>query len=245
MFPYDFETASIWEADNWRERPSDGVLELFQPERAFKAVRASNTAVYPGVRLDRTVVVTPRYVLDVFRVSPSAPPVRLGLALPGEGGPGTWRRKGHRGEAGRCPRLPAHDRGAAGRRGRPVVARERAVRPGDDQRACRRARRRGAGHRRRPPLAQHTMLGVRPEDRNGPERRRCWCAAGGKDGAVCPLWQVDPTKSGCAAIQEVQGTAASDVGVIVVVVRRRRFGMRTMDMPLSKRSRVGLRTLRR
>ena len=68
MFPYDFETDSIWEADSWRDRISDGALELFQPADGFKAVRASNENVYPGVRLDRTVVVTERFVLDAYRV---------------------------------------------------------------------------------------------------------------------------------------------------------------------------------
>lgn len=68
MFPYDLPTESIWEADNWRGCDSDGVLQLFQPESNFKVVRASNQNVYPGVRLDRTVVLTHRYLLDVFRV---------------------------------------------------------------------------------------------------------------------------------------------------------------------------------
>jgi len=68
MFPCDQESESIWEADSWRERPSDGTLELFQPEGPFKAVRASNANVYPDVRLDRTVILGRRYVLDVFRV---------------------------------------------------------------------------------------------------------------------------------------------------------------------------------
>ena len=68
MFPYDQGSDSIWEADNWRERPSDGMLELFQPRGPVKALRASNESVYPGVRLDRTVVLTRGFVLDVFRV---------------------------------------------------------------------------------------------------------------------------------------------------------------------------------
>jgi hypothetical protein len=67
MFPYDLEGESIWEADSWRGRYSDGVLELFQPETHFKAVRASNQNVYPGVRLDRTVILTRNYLVDVFR----------------------------------------------------------------------------------------------------------------------------------------------------------------------------------
>jgi len=67
MFPYDFETQSIWECDKWRDRTSNGRLALFQTSAAFQAVRAVNDSVYPGVRLDRTVVVTPDLILDVFR----------------------------------------------------------------------------------------------------------------------------------------------------------------------------------
>lgn len=68
MFPYDFETDSLWEYEIWRDSVSDSVLESFQPEAAFKAVRASNDNVYRGVKLDRTVVLTAGYVLDVYRV---------------------------------------------------------------------------------------------------------------------------------------------------------------------------------
>ncbi len=67
MFPYDFDTASIWECDHWRDSPSDGALEQFQPDQVWKMARASNVAVYPGVRLDRTVIVGPDFALDVFR----------------------------------------------------------------------------------------------------------------------------------------------------------------------------------
>lgn len=68
MFPYDQPTESIWEADLWRRWNSDGACELFQPGEAFHAMRASNQAVYPGVRLDRTVVLTRDYAIDCFRV---------------------------------------------------------------------------------------------------------------------------------------------------------------------------------
>ena len=67
MFPCDQESDSIWEADRWRERPSDGVLETFEPQGDVKVLRASNESVYPGVRLDRTLFVTAQYVVDVFR----------------------------------------------------------------------------------------------------------------------------------------------------------------------------------
>ena len=73
MFPFDFATDSLWECDRWRDSISDGALELFQPDAAFKAVRASNDNVYPGVSLDRTVVLTCGYLLDVFRVTADAP----------------------------------------------------------------------------------------------------------------------------------------------------------------------------
>lgn len=67
MFPCDQGGESIWEADSWRQHRSDGSLELFQPERDFAAVRAANQNVYPGVKLDRTVILTRRYALDVYR----------------------------------------------------------------------------------------------------------------------------------------------------------------------------------
>lgn len=69
MFPYDFESDSLWEADIWRDSISDGTLELFQPGEDFKAVRAANDNVYAGVKLDRTVIVTREYVLDAYRVT--------------------------------------------------------------------------------------------------------------------------------------------------------------------------------
>ena len=69
MFPYDFPTESIWECDHWRDRVSDGELLLFQPGDAFHAMRAANENVYPGVRLDRTVVLTRGYLLDAYRVT--------------------------------------------------------------------------------------------------------------------------------------------------------------------------------
>lgn len=69
MFPYDFETDSLWECDLWRDGISDGRLEGFQPGAGgFHAVRASNENVYDGVRLDRTVAVTRDSVVDVYRV---------------------------------------------------------------------------------------------------------------------------------------------------------------------------------
>lgn len=69
MFPYDFPTQSIWECDKWRDRVSDGSLVSFQPGLTLRAVRAVNRAVYPGVCLDRTVIVQPDYLLDIFAVS--------------------------------------------------------------------------------------------------------------------------------------------------------------------------------
>ena len=67
-FPYDVKTDSIWEADPWRDQISDGERIGFDPDgAAFKAVRVRNRRVYPGVVLDRTVLVTPRLALDVFR----------------------------------------------------------------------------------------------------------------------------------------------------------------------------------
>ena len=68
MVPYDSNADSIWQTDKARGIESDGVLQLFQPEGIFKACRASNEVVYPGIRLDRTLVLTDRIVLDLFRV---------------------------------------------------------------------------------------------------------------------------------------------------------------------------------
>lgn len=73
MFPYDFETESIWEADTWRGRVSDSELLFFRAEPEFSAVRVINENVYPGIRLDRTVIVKGKRVLDVFRVVGDAP----------------------------------------------------------------------------------------------------------------------------------------------------------------------------
>lgn len=73
MFPFDFETDSPWEWDIWRDNISDGELLSFQPRETWKAVRARNDNVYEGVLLDRTVVVTPDYLVDVYRVLGAAP----------------------------------------------------------------------------------------------------------------------------------------------------------------------------
>ena len=73
MFPFDFETTSIYECDHWRDTISDGVLESFQAGAGVKAVRASNDNVYRGVKLDRTVAVTREFVLDVYRVTAAQP----------------------------------------------------------------------------------------------------------------------------------------------------------------------------
>lgn len=69
MFPYDFEGQSIWEYDLWRDSISDGKMIGFQPEKRFSVVRAANDNVYPGVLLDRTLLLTQRYLLDVYRIN--------------------------------------------------------------------------------------------------------------------------------------------------------------------------------
>lgn len=73
MLPFDFETDSLWECDIWRDTITDGVLESFQVSDAFQSARASNDSVYPNVKLDRTVVQTADYVLDVYRVTAAEP----------------------------------------------------------------------------------------------------------------------------------------------------------------------------
>ncbi len=69
MFPYDFETQSVWEYELWRDTSSQSTLETHQLQGSFKAIRASNDSVYKGVKLDRTVVLTQDYVLDIYRVT--------------------------------------------------------------------------------------------------------------------------------------------------------------------------------
>lgn len=72
-FPYDEPTESMWEADTWRDGVSAGERVCFSPDSSrFKVVRARNARVYPGVTLDRTVIVTPRLAIDVFRCHSSA-----------------------------------------------------------------------------------------------------------------------------------------------------------------------------
>jgi hypothetical protein len=73
MFPFDFETNSPWEWDIWRDKISDGELLTFQAKREWKAVRARNENVYEGVLLDRALLVTPSYLVDVYRVIGTTP----------------------------------------------------------------------------------------------------------------------------------------------------------------------------
>jgi len=68
MFPFEPDDESIWWTDRERGGESDGVLLLLKPDGPVKAARACNERVYPGVRLDRTVIVTTEFVVDVFRV---------------------------------------------------------------------------------------------------------------------------------------------------------------------------------
>ena len=63
-------------------------------ERGHKIVRASNSAVYPGVRLDRTLIVTDDYILDTFRtISDEVHTYDYAMHLSGAlAQPGTGRR---------------------------------------------------------------------------------------------------------------------------------------------------------
>jgi hypothetical protein len=67
MHPYDQPTESVWESDYWHHTVTDGELLGFYPNGDYKIVRACNDKVYPGVRLDRTVVAGRDYVLDLYR----------------------------------------------------------------------------------------------------------------------------------------------------------------------------------
>lgn len=68
MFPYDFDGTSIWEADTYRDRISDGECLGWGRCGAARYVRSRNAQVYPGVILDRTVLLAGDYLLDIFRV---------------------------------------------------------------------------------------------------------------------------------------------------------------------------------
>jgi len=68
MFPYDGDGDAIWETDRWRDNISDGELMTFDPGPEVKVARARNVNVYPGVTLDRTLVLQGDMLLDVFRV---------------------------------------------------------------------------------------------------------------------------------------------------------------------------------
>jgi hypothetical protein len=67
MHPYEHPSESVWESDYWHHTVTDGELLGFYPDGDYKIVRACNDRVYPGVRLDRTVVVGRDYVLDLYR----------------------------------------------------------------------------------------------------------------------------------------------------------------------------------
>lgn len=69
MFPFDFDTQSLWETDTWRDHVSDSELIGFQPEKRYKAVRVVNRQVYPGVVLDRTLLLTATYLVDVYQAT--------------------------------------------------------------------------------------------------------------------------------------------------------------------------------
>jgi len=68
MKPYDAEGDSIWKSDSVKGGITDSELVYFQPGREFQACRVRNDCVYPGVTLDRTVILTNQYLLDVYRV---------------------------------------------------------------------------------------------------------------------------------------------------------------------------------
>jgi hypothetical protein len=69
MFPYDCEGSSIWEADTYRDRISDGECLGWGRCGPARFVRSRNHLVYPGVTLDRTILLARDYLLDVFRVT--------------------------------------------------------------------------------------------------------------------------------------------------------------------------------
>ena len=68
MFPYHEPTDSIWQSDYWQKQSSASELVEFTPNR----VRVANARVYPGVLLERTVIIHREYVLDLFRCASAA-----------------------------------------------------------------------------------------------------------------------------------------------------------------------------
>ncbi|UCH35464.1 MAG: heparinase II/III family protein [Armatimonadota bacterium] len=59
--------------DQQSQQPTDGRLMLFHTEAGFQAARAVCTGAYEGVALDRTVIVLPDYIVDVYRAHSDAP----------------------------------------------------------------------------------------------------------------------------------------------------------------------------
>jgi hypothetical protein len=58
--------------DQRSQQSTEGKLTLFHVEPRFQAARAVAADAYPGLTLDRTVIMLPRYMVDVFRVHPQA-----------------------------------------------------------------------------------------------------------------------------------------------------------------------------
>ncbi|MCX5659264.1 MAG: heparinase II/III family protein [Planctomycetota bacterium] len=69
MVPCHAGGDSIWEADRWHKVNTAGELVAFEPGPRFSVVRAINRIVYPGVTLDRTLILFGEVLLDLFRVS--------------------------------------------------------------------------------------------------------------------------------------------------------------------------------
>lgn len=72
MQPCHLGGESIWEADRWHKIDTAGELIAFTPGAEFSVARAANVAVYPGVRLDRTLILVGPVLIDLFRVTSEA-----------------------------------------------------------------------------------------------------------------------------------------------------------------------------
>ena len=214
MFPYDRQTESTWEADTWRDRPSDGRLECFQPEADFKVARASNDAVYPGVRLDRTLIVTRQFILDVFGVLGDREHQYdwamhcLGRAMGVPKDAATidlGRQRGYRflgnaravgeGPATLPVRVRSRQRTTLAQLAIPASAR---LILAED-----------------PPLvpSQKPELGTRPQDALGPDRTAVIVRARAKDALFVSLWQIDPPRSGRVTLASVSGAPSGPVTI--------------------------------
>lgn len=67
MIPYHLPTESIWEAERFHQARTDSLLLQWEPQPGRPLLRVINENVYPGIRLDRTLLLTADFLLDIFQ----------------------------------------------------------------------------------------------------------------------------------------------------------------------------------